>query len=408
VLIGELSLNDESPLPQEMNDLPPARQRHIRRQPRAASSAEQHILLESLISLTSPTLNYFLLSSLSALALGIAIFFNQPALLILGIVLAPFIVPIFGFSLVPIHLKTMPGLKALSSLAFHSGLTFIAGAIAGWAQKTGDIDQLGLFRFWELDWLNILILSISALLAAFAILRKGELPRVIGVLLSYEIMIPMALAGYALSLGMQSFWPGALLVSLTHLSLAVLLSFITYLVLGFSPKKGFGWLLALIPLILTALTLVFSAQNNQQLTDHSPLLPSPTAQHSAATATHSDVISQTPTTNTMSSRTVSPTPLSTRTQTPRPTPSIAQSLTPSPTTFIGLVESAAGVVIRESPDFQAVVIDYANDGDVIEIISELIGENGIRWYQVNARDGQIGYILANLVDIPSVTQTRSP
>ena len=408
MLIGELSLNGESPLPQEMNDLPPARRRHIRRQPRVASSAEQYILLESLISLTSPTLNYFLLSFLSAIALGIAFFLNQPALLILGIVLAPFIVPIFGFALVPIHLKTMPGFKALSSLVFNVGLIFISGAIAGWAQKTGDIDQLGLFQFTELGWLNILILSISALLAAFAILRKGELPRVIGVLLSYEIVTPIALAGYALSLGIQSFWPGALLVSLTHLSLTVLLSLITYLVLGFSPKKGYGWLLALIPLILTALTLVFSAQNNQQLTGDPTLLPSPTAQLTASTATHSDVISQTPTTNTIPSRTVSPTVLSTRTQTPRPTPSITQSLTPSPTTFIGLVESAAGVVIRESPDFQAVVIDYANDGDVIEIISELIGENGIRWYQVNARDEQIGYILANLVDIPSVTQTRSP
>lgn len=402
-------MTDNGTLPQDINDLPPTRQRHIRRQPRAASSTERHILLESLISLTAPTLNFFLLSFLSALALGIALFLNQSALLILGIVLAPFIVPIFGCALLPIHLKPTPGFKAVTGLAVHLGLMFIAGAIAGWVQKTGNIDQLGLTRFGEPDWLNILILAVSTQLAAFAILRKGDLPRVIGVLLSYEIMVPMALAGYAYSLGMRNFWPGALLVSLTHLSLAVLLALIAYLVLGFSPKKGLGWLLALIPLILTALTLGLSAQTSQQLTGDPTLpSPSPTAQITTATATYSDVFSQTSTNSQIPWRTVSPTALPTRTQTPRPTPSITESPTPSPTTFIGLIESASGVVIRERPDFQAVVIDYANDGDAVEIFGEVIGETGLRWYQVNTRDDQTGWILAELVTIPSLTPTNNP
>jgi len=75
---------------------------------------------------------------------------------------------------------------------------------------------------------------------------------------------------------------------------------------------------------------------------------------------------------------------------------------------MGLIESDLGVVIRESPDFQAVVIDYANDGDAIEIFREIIGDNNNRWYQINTRDGQTGWILAELVIIPSTTPTASP
>ena len=401
-------MTENSTLPQDITDLPPARQRHIRRHPRAASAAEQHILLESLISLTSPTLNYFLSSLLSALALGLTLFFNQPVLLILGIVLSPFIVPIFGCALTPIHLRPKPGYKAILSLAFHLGLTLTAGAIAGWMQKSANMDQLGLTRFGELDWFNILILTVSTLFIAYIIIRKGDPPRAIGVLISYEIMAPMALAGYAFSLGIHKFWPGALLVSLAHLSLAVLLALTTFLVVGFSPKKGLGWLLALIPLILTALILVLSTQISQQLSADPIFRPSPTARVKLATATHSDVISQTSTTTKIPAHTMTPTMLSTKTQTPRPTPSVTQSPPPSPTTFIGLIESVAGVVIRESPDFQSVVIDYANDGDVIVIISDIIGENGIRWYQVNARDDQTGFILAELVTIPNPTPTNNP
>ena len=398
----------KSSLPKDINDLPLARQRYIRRQPRSASSSERQVLLESLISLTAPTLNFFLLSLLSALALGLALFINQSALLILGIVLGPFIVPIFGCALVPIHLNPMHGFKAVTNLTVHLGLTFVAGAIAGWAQRTGNIDQLNFLQFGSLHWLNILILAVSTLLAAFAILRKGNLPRLIGVLLSYEIMPPMALAGYALSLGMQHFWPGALLVSLAHLGVAVILALITYLLLGFSPKKELGWLLALILLSLTTLILVMSLQIHQQLAGDPTPLPSATPQINAITATQSDALSQTPTNSQTPSSTVSPTVPSTRTQTPEPSPFSTQTPTPSPTRFIGLVSSALGVVIRESPDFQGEVIDYANDGDAIEIFDEVTAENGSRWYQVIVRDDQTGWILAELVTIPIATPTNSP
>jgi hypothetical protein len=52
-----MSLPSSEPLPEDINDLPPARQRHIRRLPRSATPAERQILLDSLVELSAPSLN---------------------------------------------------------------------------------------------------------------------------------------------------------------------------------------------------------------------------------------------------------------------------------------------------------------------------------------------------------------
>lgn len=395
-------------LPKDMTDLPPARQRHIRLHPKAASIAERQILQDFLISLTSPNLNFFLFSFLSASALGLALFLNQPAFLYVGIVLSPFLSPIFGLALVPSHLKLNPGIKAFISLAVHLGLIFIAGVIAGWQQKTGQIDQLGLDRFGGLYWLDLIILAVSSFLAALTIIRKGELARLIGILLSYEILCPLAVAGFSLPLGLTKFWPGALLVSLTHLCVAIALAFITVLVLNLLPKKIWGWLLFLIPLILTAVMLATSANIGNRSSSIDTPSASATLQEMQASATRDNNVSLSPTVNDTATQVSTPTSRATATQNPRPKPSTTQTPTASPTPFLGLIESALGVVIRGEPNFNAEVIDYANDGDAIEIISETLSPDGARWYQVNARGDQTGWILANLVTIPTNTATVTP
>ena len=100
-----MNLPSSEPLPNDINELPPARQRHIRRQPRSASLAERQLLLESLLDLTAPTLTFILLSIIGAAALGAALYFDDPAILVLACVLFPFLTPILSFSLLPITQK---------------------------------------------------------------------------------------------------------------------------------------------------------------------------------------------------------------------------------------------------------------------------------------------------------------
>jgi hypothetical protein len=406
-LIEEFLLTDNNPLPQELNDLPPARQRHIRRQPKTASLAERQILIKSLTDLTSPNLIFLLLSLLSAIALGFALYFNQSALFILGIVFSPLLGPILGLALVPIHLNRSTILKTLVAIAVQLVLAFLAGMIAGWGQKNGAIDQLGLARFGSLYWLDLILLGVSTILAVIAIVRKGTFPRLIGVLLAYEIISPFALAGFALPIGIANFWPGALLVSLTYLCIAVFLAFMTYLALGLLPQKVSGWLFSLIPLALSMLMIVTGTNIGQNPSGDVIPASSATPQFKDASVTPRVNESPSATASEVSSPSSTPTLISTTMQTPRPQPSATRASTATATSFVGLVESASGVVVREQPNFQAEVIGYANNGDAIEILGETISLDGLGWYQVKVEDDQTGWIFGDYVTIPT-TATRSP
>jgi hypothetical protein len=64
-----------------------------------------------------------------------------------------------------------------------------------------------------------------------------------------------------------------------------------------------------------------------------------------------------------------------------------------------------GAVVRETPDFEAVVITYANDGNLIEILDEIISEGGTRWFKIRTDTDEIGWLLSSLVVTPTPTMT---
>ena len=97
-----MSLPTNERIPNDINELSPTRQRHIRRQPRSGSEAERQILLESIAKLTEPTPAFFFRAFLGALAVGSALYFKSPALLIVAIVTLPFNNPLFGLAFFPI------------------------------------------------------------------------------------------------------------------------------------------------------------------------------------------------------------------------------------------------------------------------------------------------------------------
>ena len=398
-----MSLPSSEPLPNDINDLPPARQRHIRRQPRSASIAERQILLESLVSLTSPTLNYFGLSLLGALIAGAAFYFNDPAVLIVAILIFPFIKPVFGLALLPITGKLNQGLKSLLSLLIPILLAFNAGVMAGWLQNTSIIDDIAVGRFRALYWLDLAILGTGVFFSALVLLRKGRLPRLAGVLLSYEIFIPFVAAGYAFPLGNALLWPSALLVGFTHLGVALVLAILAFLILGFNPKHATGWLLALLPLAITLALLAFTLNINLQANPISTP-PSPT--------TASIILpTQTFTPEPLASPTDMPatsTATLTLTQTSQPSPT--QTLTPTPshtptaTSFLAVIDVLTGAVVRESPDFTAEVVGYVNNGDQIEIIGQMTPQGTSQWYHVRLDTETTGWMLASLAN----TQTPVP
>ena len=401
-----MSLPNSEPLPESLHELPPARQRHIRRRPRTASLAERQLLLDTLLGMSAPTLNFILLSLLGSLALGAALFFNDPAVLILALILLPFCRPIFNLALLPAARKGSMAIKSLISLLILILFILAAGVLAGWLKQAFPPGNLNLFRLSAPYWVDLILVCLSAALATFMMVRTGELPRLVGVLLTYEILVPLAAAGFAFPLGASPVFPGALLVSFTHFTLALFMAALTFFLLSFTPKRPAGWLLLLLPLLIALGSLLMSFPDFTAAIagkTHSAITPSPTllpikTQSPLASATQTE-LTQLPATQTMiPSQTQTNTPEPTLTRTP------TQTHTPEPTTFWAQVDTLQGAVLRESPTFEAPITGYLNDGDVVEIFSVMTNDEGSLWYRVETLGGQAGWLLGSLVN----TQTPTP
>ena len=394
-----MSLPSSERLPNDINELPPARQRHIRRQPKSATLAEQQILLDSLVKLTAPTPAFFSRTLLGVLTLGVAFYLHNLAILIVAIVILPFQAPLFGLALFPITLNAKHAIKSLISLVLLLLITFGAGALAGLFQTLNYPDPLGLYRFSALYWLDVIIVSFSAFLTVLTLIRQGKAPQGMGVLLSYTLLVPVAVIGFGLSNGLKPLWSGALFVALVHLGLAAVLGVFSFATLGLPPRKTLGWLMSIVALTVTLAVASIGQHFAASATPSPPpmapeptrlVIPSETSLPEAdSIPTHTLTPSQSPPTATWTS---SPSPTSTATFTPEPAP------------LFGLVNSAVGAVIRESPDFDAAIVTYANNDDLLELVGELTTQAGTRWFQVITDAGQTGWMLGTLVH----TQTPSP
>ena len=398
-----MSLPESKPLPDDINDLPPARQRQIRRQPRSASPVERQILLASLMEMTVPKPSFFLFSLLGFITLISALYFDDPVILIVSAILYKFITPILGLSLVPATQKWNHGIKSLISLLILLFLTVSAGVLTGYLQKTINFDDIPINRFLTLSWLDLAIVSLVTFLGVLIFLREGKIPHLLGVILAYEILLPLAAGGFGFSLGAAQLWPASLLVGFTHLMLAILLAMLLFMIFGFGPKHIFGWLFTFVFLVLTvALLLIgFFRMGKDVSTTMPPIprdIPSPTVSPSTTPKVKPSI------TITATALAQSKTPTLKPSFTPSPTLTNTITNTPEPTTYFALVDVLNGAVIRESPTFDAPVIGYLNDGASVEILGEIQPEGSSMWYRVRTAAGETGWLLASLTN----TQTPTP
>jgi hypothetical protein len=384
-----------------MEDLSPNRRRQIRKVPQSATPAERKTLLEDIHRKTAPTFDYFLLSLFGALLTGLALLLDQAVLAFAAAVVLPFASPLFTLALLPASARTKKGLIALLAFLINSGLIFGAGALSGWLGtwigNTSQNERIFILsqHFAHINGLDLLILALSTIVCAMLLIRREKTPGTPGVLISYEMALPLAAAGFGLVTGNAQLWPAALLLAGVHTTLVILLGLLTFLVLGFPPAKLFGWLFAFLTAAAFILALIFTPlPGGRTLEQPSPIPPAatktPTATFIESTATATST--RTPTPTTPPTETLTPTATRTATITP----------TPEPTSYWGIVNVQDGAVIREAPSFDAIVIAYANDGDLIEILDETLVGNQL-WLKVRTGSGETGWMVRSLVITPTPT-----
>lgn len=403
-----MSLPSSEKLPDDIHELPPARQRHLRRMPRSASPAEWEILLESLLKLTRPTLEFFLLALLGAAASGAALYFNEPLVLLLGLVLLPFNSPVFNLALYPASRKISFALKSLVSLAFPILLSFAAGLLVGWFAPESSFDRLALTIFNAPTWPNMAAVAGSALFCSLILVRQDRLPHLAGALLSYEIFMPLTLAGFGLVTGASAFWPGTVLVALLHLTLTLMAATLMLILIGFAPKNLLGWSLSLIPIILTLLFLTTATILSGQIVlpwESKAITPTQTKTLEITEETLLPTATLPTATETPPIPTATLQPTVTQTATPEWTTTASATPTLEPTEVFGVIVAEDGAIVRAEPSTKSDVVTYVYDGDLVVLLDEYLVENQL-WYKIQTPNEDIGWIYGSLID--AITPTPSP
>lgn len=384
-----MNIPKSNPIPDEPDDLPPARRRRSRRLLAPLTDVERAAAIDDLGHRASPSFDFFLFSLLSAVLFSVGIFLNSPPVLLLAALLAPLMAPLIGMSLGVVIGSGSYFLRSITGFLIGSLLVFAVGVGAG--LLTTIIQPVGLeqaLASTRLSWVNLLVLATGAVLTAFLMARGAPSAYASSVALSYMLYLPLVAAGFGLTSRTPFLWPDGLVVFVIHFAWGAALGALILALLGFRPLTLFGYTLggalALLGIVLAIGMSGAGAAFGAQIALPT-FTPTPTY---TITPTLTPSLTPVPPTLTPTQTPVPPTPTLTPTQTLTPT------LTPTP--LFALVSVEAGAVIRDEPG-GTVVASYV-EGTLLLVLDpepQLLGSQA--WLFVEGPDGNQGWILQSLM-----------
>ncbi len=407
-----MSLSDLPSPPEPAGDAASsaARRRRRRRYSLPVNAEERAEFLTELVERVTPAFDFYLFSLLSGLALAIAIMTDTRAFFVLAALMAPFMAPVVGIAFASVlgsgrFLVQMLGATGLGGL-----IIFGWGAVTGW-----------LARFWQdltftqagfhaqISWADLLVLVLGAAVTVYALVRAPQQrPLVSSVALAYELYLPLGVAGFGLTNGQAELWAEGLVVFAVHLFLAVLTGMLTLAALRLRPLNAVAYAFSAL-LAAAALGALLLAS----LALHPPAVPgaaagaaiveSPTAaglvEPGAATAAPVQH-SATPPVTVTAVRTRTPTNTLVPTRVPSAT------ITPVPTPLWAYINASqgGGALIRREPSFNAPLVISLINGNLVQVLPEMVEAEGVTWVKIRMDDGREGWIVRSLL----VTATPSP
>lgn len=399
-----MSLPKSEQTPDDPEQMPPARRRRAQRTLLPQKDTEREEFLDSLGHRVSPSFDFFFFSLIAAVVISLGVMLDSPSLLILGALLAPLMAPLVGLSLGSVTGSMRFFTRSLVGLLIASGIVFIVGFIAGlaaWMLRPQPIELIQPYFHARLNWGSFLALTLGAVLTTLWLVRARRGAAVASVAISYELFVPLTVAGFGLGAGLDHLWPDGLVVFIIYLAWAALLSAITLLILGFRPLTIFGYTLGGAMLLLGIL-VVIGLSGAGVAFGGQVALPTPIPSLTP-TPTQTLTPSMTPS---ASSTPVPPTLTSTTTVTPSLTPSLTQTFTPSPTPVFAIVNATegGGAILRAQPGWGSDQITSVLNGTLVQIVSEKPAEvDNAFWHNVRIPDGREGWMLETtlLVATPS-------
>ena len=361
----------------------------IRRRRRQVRQNEPDVdILENLgaiLDRTSPNIDFYLLSVLSGIMIGIGYMIDSNAILMFGIFVTPFLGPVVGSILSGI-IGDQNNLKQTSG-AFVTGLflTLVSASIVGGISRFFPANNaIQAYYHSHLWWPDFFLIVVGTIILIIRFVQSETRPIIPGLMVAYALYLPIGVAGFGLGSGLPDLWPQGMFVFLVHLSISILIAFAIFFYLGVRPNNKLGLVFSAV-LILVSLFILgyFGGIGNILRGDNT--LATPTATATPTTEPQAVAVldpSQTPLPPTQTSIPPTSTLVATAiTGTPQPIDSLALTGLPASRTGTIFVRQDTGVVIRVSPSGSA--ITSINNDRMVEILDDqpVVNEEGT-WLHV--------------------------
>jgi hypothetical protein len=400
---SEESFPEEPVLPEgftpigDISHLPRARRRRANRTLVPPAADERAAMLDTLARRSFPSFEFFLFAFLCGVILGAAYLLNAPALLLVGILLAPLLTPFVGMLLAAVTGSWRFFFLTLGVLLVAGVLVFLTGALAGFAGRLWENLPFTYARIHaQLWWPDLLVVALGAGLLAISFIRSEQKPIAASIMLAYGVFLPVSAAGIGLGIGRDiggvTLWPNGLLVSLVHLALAMLVGGIILAVMHFKPLKASGYVLPAFIGILSIVVLVV-------LTGLIGLIRDGISSVRTVAPTPTTIILPSATPTGIQTSTPSPTRL------PSATYTVTLTLVPTPAYAVIASPELNGANVRTEPAGGIVLISLVN-GTLVEVLPQIQIVVATPWVRirVNNMEGWVlQSVLAATTQVPAST-----
>ncbi len=372
--------------------------------------------LESMERRAAPTIDLFTYSLLCGLILGIGYLFDAPALVLMGILVTPVLLPLAGSIFAASTGETRFFSQTMGAILTALLLVFVTGALAGLVSRLLPLhSSVQIFLPARFRWTDFLLLAIATGIFIVSFIQSDEKPYLASLALTYGLFLPVSAAGFGLGSGIEGLWPEAILVFLVNLSFCMVIGLAVFFYLGFRPADGAGYILG-VSVLFVSLVLITAIAGMSLIVANRPAQAAATSTETATPLLPTPTL-MLPTLSPVPSQTVAAsTPLApvSASATPTigrilitPTGGTTPTITPMPTPRYGRISSSGdGAVIREEPGGPA--ITTLQNGYLVEILPEdpIVIDN-VTWIHVMVKTPSrdiVGWVLLSLV----VTSTPAP
>ncbi len=250
---------EDNPVTTAQAEQPPLRRR--RRSQRLVERLDGRELDErfaSIIQRASPSFDFFVFSILCGCILAIGYILDAPAILLIGILVAPLLATWVGVTLSAATGEVRFFGQTLGGLLTALGLVFAIGLLAGFASRIFQpLTTSQAFYHARLWWPDLLMLVIGTIVLVLAFIQSNEKPVLASLMVAYQFYLPISAAGFGLGSGsaVKGLWPEAGLVFIIHLALSLIVGLVVFYYMGFRPQSPIGYLLTA-SIILASLVII--------------------------------------------------------------------------------------------------------------------------------------------------------